>query len=139
MGRVSKQSLDDVRLMIKTEGQSVAQKHAEREQQQGDGFEVMNVGDEIQKTLVDDKGSESPLGKQTECQPRDSAGERERRRSTTCAKAGAQAQEGWRKNECVETLPGDPEKGKIAQASANSSAQQSECDCLCPTGFVHDG
>ena len=93
--------------------------------------------DEIQQSAVDSKGSEAPLGKQSECKSCDAADNSQRRRAPAGANAGGETQECWRKDERVQTLPGNPEKDEIANRSANRGAQQPECDYLRSSVFRH--
>ena len=83
----------------------------------------MDVGDEIQQAAVCNKWSKAPLGKKSECKSCDGANKSKRRRSTAGEKAGGEAHESGRKDERVKTLPGDPEKGKVANGSANDGTK----------------
>lgn len=110
---------------LTTESKSVAEKHTESEHQQSYGFECVDVGDEIQQAAVGNKWSEAPLGKKSKRQPCDGANERKGCRSTAREKASGEAQKARRKNECVETLSSDPEKGEVTKGSTNGCPEQS--------------
>ena len=109
---------------LTTESKFVAEKHAESEHQQGNGFECVDVGDEVRQASVGNKGGEAPLGKKSQRQPCDGASDRKGCRSTAREQASGEAQESRRKNECVETLSSDPEKGEGHEAEEGGDKQR---------------
>ena len=122
---------------LTTDSKFVAEKHTQGEHQQGNGFERVDVGEEIWQAVVGNKGSEAPLGKKSKRQPCDGANERKGCRSTAREKARGEAQKARRKNECVETLSSDPEKGEVTKGSTDGGTKQSQCDGLNSDGFRH--
>ena len=108
----------------------LAEKCTEGEHQQRDGAEGVQVREEIREALVGGEGRKPPLREQPEREPGDSAEERERSRSAAGTKAGGVAQQSGWKDERVEPLPGDPEKGEVADASADGGTEQAKGDGL---------
>ena len=105
--------------------QSVAEKRPERQHNQGQWIQRMNMRDEVQQTAVCGKWVEFPLSKQSECKARDATNTCEGSRSAARKESSCKTQQPGRNYECVKPLPGNPEKSEVSQAAANGGTQQS--------------